>query len=280
MGQASERQQKYLYIAGLGHSGSTVLATLLARHTDVVAVGEIPDPSNPDDHRNIHNVEERPCTCGRNRLECPVWSAYLGEGMSVEQNGEGRLTSFIRSKALAEYAGIVDSTKLNRHIPTLAALHRAEVADVHVILLMKDVRSWIDSMCRNRLRKGTRIIPLLSHMRIALSWYRANRRTLALLRTEGVQYHILGYEQLCRDPHGVLETLYKQTGLSIDAERMEGEPTMHMLYGNQARHDKRRIQNVTYDTRWMENYWISLAVVLLPFVFLWNRRQVHRSDTN
>ena len=61
---------KVIYIAGLGHSGSTFLELLLASHPDVVGLGEIGlqverlllDPS--------FNAGEALCSCGTTAREC------------------------------------------------------------------------------------------------------------------------------------------------------------------------------------------------------------------
>lgn len=80
----------YIYIAGRGHSGSTLLTLLLARHPGIAAVGELSLLSL----QLFRDEETRwigQCSCGARPLECSVWGPILGEieqeeGVDFETN--------------------------------------------------------------------------------------------------------------------------------------------------------------------------------------------------
>ena len=66
----------YIYIAGRGHSGSTLLTLLLARHPRVVAVGELANlPLQVARDETTKWVGR--CSCGERPLDCPMWGDVL-----------------------------------------------------------------------------------------------------------------------------------------------------------------------------------------------------------
>lgn len=80
----------YIYIAGRGHSGSTLLTLLLARHPRVVAVGELAlMPLQIARDGSTKWVGE--CSCGERPLDCPMWGEALrrieaAEGVSFAED--------------------------------------------------------------------------------------------------------------------------------------------------------------------------------------------------
>ncbi len=66
----------YIYIAGRGHSGSTLLTLLLARHPRVVAVGELANlPLQVARDETTKWVGR--CSCGERPMDCPMWGEVL-----------------------------------------------------------------------------------------------------------------------------------------------------------------------------------------------------------
>jgi hypothetical protein len=66
----------YIYIAGRGHSGSTLLTLLLARHPRVVAVGELANLSLQIVRDEKTKWVGR-CSCGERPVDCPMWGEVL-----------------------------------------------------------------------------------------------------------------------------------------------------------------------------------------------------------
>jgi hypothetical protein len=66
----------YVYIAALGHSGSTLLELTLGNHPRMVNVGEVERLSIQFARMNSAN---RPglCSCGKRPTDCPVWGAVV-----------------------------------------------------------------------------------------------------------------------------------------------------------------------------------------------------------
>jgi len=60
-----------VFIASLGHSGSTLLDLMLGSHPRLVSLGEV--------HATIARAAEKQnvCTCGKAADDCPVWGPVL-----------------------------------------------------------------------------------------------------------------------------------------------------------------------------------------------------------
>jgi hypothetical protein len=61
-----------VYILGAGHSGSTLLATLLGRHPAICTVGEVKAPA-------IGDASRYRCSCGQDILSCEFWQAVRAD---------------------------------------------------------------------------------------------------------------------------------------------------------------------------------------------------------
>jgi hypothetical protein len=73
-----------VYVAGLGHSGSTLLDLLLGAHPAIISPGEL-ERLSPLEARG---VPARPCACGAVVSECPYWRA-VAEGIRGAPLGPG-----------------------------------------------------------------------------------------------------------------------------------------------------------------------------------------------
>jgi len=71
-----DEQPTYIYIVGRGHSGSTLLTLLLARHPSVAAAGELANLSLQI-FRDEHTRWVGSCSCGERPSDCPVWSDVM-----------------------------------------------------------------------------------------------------------------------------------------------------------------------------------------------------------
>lgn len=65
----SQPKINLIYVASIGHSGSTLLESLLGAHSKIATCGEIHIWPHELSHGGV-----RPCICGKSVLECPVWS--------------------------------------------------------------------------------------------------------------------------------------------------------------------------------------------------------------
>lgn len=91
-GSSTGRVPTYVYIAGRGHSGSTLLTLLLARHPRVAAVGELsllPLQLARDESTRWLGQ----CSCGERPLDCEVWGRLLSD-IETEEEVDFRLDPF------------------------------------------------------------------------------------------------------------------------------------------------------------------------------------------
>lgn len=58
--------RKLIYIMGCSHCGSTLLTTLLGRHSQIATVGELKVTAIPD-------IQTYLCSCGERMLDCEFW---------------------------------------------------------------------------------------------------------------------------------------------------------------------------------------------------------------
>ena len=65
---------RIVYVAGSGHTGSTLLALLLDSHPDIACVGET--SVKPKIRRKGGEADQR-CSCGEKLADCPFWSAVF-----------------------------------------------------------------------------------------------------------------------------------------------------------------------------------------------------------
>src|SRR5581483_4089110 len=64
---SQEKMTRLIYILAASHSGSTLLASLLANHPSVCTAGELKLTS-------LGNIEQYRCSCRTLIEQCPFWS--------------------------------------------------------------------------------------------------------------------------------------------------------------------------------------------------------------
>ena len=70
-----------IYVASIGHSGSTLLESMLGAHSQIATCGEI--------HILPHEIAERsvmPCSCGKSIVDCQFWSQIQQKVNPLQQN--------------------------------------------------------------------------------------------------------------------------------------------------------------------------------------------------
>ncbi|HET6162741.1 MAG TPA: sulfotransferase [Planctomycetota bacterium] len=257
-----------VFIASLGHSGSTLLDLMLGSHPRLVSLGEV--------HATIARAGEpqNPCTCGKTAEGCPIWGPALEEKRRAPDRPYGELYALVLRRVrevCGEGVAPVDSSK---HVPALAALPAEARRALRVVFLVKDVRSFVASAV-------DRTLPWTQRHRNTTPWNVArwrsgNRRFEEYFAREGIAAFTLGYEELCFKPAAVVPKLCEFLGVPFDPAVLapRGERA-HILRGNRMRFDPERRAAVSYDARWMmgaRTLWA--APWYLPVMGL-NRRLVY-----
>jgi hypothetical protein len=224
---------KIVYIAGLGHSGSTLLDLLISSHEQIYSLGEAKN-LNPRDLLNLH------CSCGTSRAwGCPYWQE-VGRVLEQEHGIDPReldvmsndRTTFVEHnlalfRSVATITGkkfLVDSSK---NPSRLRRMLESDAFDVYPVQLSRDPRGVVYSNAKKeRNWFGT-----------ATRWSRVMLRTQYVLRE--MDHTVVHYEQLATDPERVLRELMPRIGLEFEPGQLEwAGRERHNFGGNRMRQSK------------------------------------------
>jgi hypothetical protein len=243
-----------VYIAGMPHSGSTLLDLMISTHSQVFSIGEafqLADYAHTRRTKNERTKLGNECTCGAETVwHCPFWpevdklmqrKAGIGLRDLRIQNPDPaifRQHNKLLFDSVAEVSGarvIVDSSKLGRRLANLMA---AGFAPVTPIYLHRDPRGQIYSVIR-RTQQRT--------LRPALRYCKETLQTASLLRRHP---HIsVVYEDLVRNPGEQMQKIMESVGLPYESTQMDWhKPVRHNLSGNAMR--RSQDSAVRVDEKW------------------------------
>ncbi len=279
---------KVLYVAGLGRSGSTILANTLGQVEGFFSGGEL---NFIWKHALIENSL---CGCGRPARECPFWGPVFDEEFGGRNEGLARemmrlqysgartrhiplmLTEGGREKIRARLGKFLDNTgRLYKSIRSVSgsrvvvdtskepaygyALGMVPGIDLRVLHLVRDPRaaaySWAkkkrqpDSADREFMHQKT---PAQS----AVLWDAWNAAIEALWRESPEKYLRLRYEDFIADPRASFEAMLKLVGeegaeLPLVGEREVKLGISHTVSGNPNRFDTGAVE-LKQDQAWTE----------------------------
>ncbi len=262
---------RVVYVAGSGHTGSTLLAFLLDSHPEIACVGET--AIKPKIRRRGDESAQR-CSCGCLVPECPFWSQVF---RSVRDKGfqfgpnqwtndyrfEHPLAQKILSRACSSASGRVVVRWAARNLPfyreRVARTDRVNVAFIKAILEVSGATVFADTS-----KRLPRLVHLLSVPELdvklvllvrdvrgyaasakrrglpvfdaARTWHRdqvALAEIARRLRPERV--HRVRYEDLCVEPRTTLSQLWTLCGVSDIAPPDVVEAADHHILGNAMR---------------------------------------------
>jgi LPS sulfotransferase NodH len=263
---------RWLYVAGDGRSGSTLLGSLLATALGAFDCGEL--------HLLwVSRVDGRLCTCGVEVSRCAVWAAVaadvrdrldLPDDEAVAEIARGRLRQrqllaprlpgphrdelalrWATEAAIERVTGqgsFVDSSKLSSVLWTASHLPRS----LGVVHLVRDPRAVAFSWSRPRPDPSQRGAPMetKSTLRSATDWLRAHVTIERVLRRlDGDRVVRIRYEDLVRQPASLLASI---TGGDAPAAptafaARDAQPS-HAIAGNPTRFNLG--QPISPDERW------------------------------
>jgi hypothetical protein len=277
LAQSSVARSRWVYVAGEGRSGSTLLGSLLATALGAFDCGEL--------HRLwVSRVDGRICTCGVEVARCPVWSAVAGDVRCqlelpddevVAEIARGRLRQrqllaprlpgpprdelrlrWATEAAIERVTGarvFVDSSKLSSVLWTASHLPRPLV----VAHLVRDPRAVAFSWSRARIDPSLGGAPMerKSTVRSASDWLRAHATAERVVRRlggplGGARVARVRYEDLVRDPAVAVAAIdgdCTAEAVSRAFARDDGRPS-HAIAGNPTRF--RPDQRIEPDERW------------------------------
>jgi hypothetical protein len=278
-----------VYIAGIAYTGSTIIARSLAECPGVFYGGEL----NNIWQRAI--VEGRPCRCGREVGDCPVWRSVLAglpfdpyvDAASLGAAHDRLMRPLPLARTIARVRGGADTGPLDRYRAATAELYRAIGAatgrriiidssksawyasllasiadlDLSIVHVIRDPRATVYSHLRRR-RVGPVGITLQSRR-----WVRWHRAADRLERLPNVRYVRVRYEDFAEDPASVLKSVGRVIGLAgADALVTDGVIRLtpkHFVGGNRSRATTGDV-TIRPDTEWQGALpsWTSRVVAL------------------
>jgi hypothetical protein len=245
---------KVLYIAGLGRSGSTLLAKLLGQLEGFTNVGEAV--------RYLFDAaittQELPCSCGKSVTDCEFWEDIVGD---IKGDTQGFAKEFLRLRHLPLLMSPVQSSTFRRRVknlqleleylyasiiekvrsavivdsskhPSIAyVLSRIQNLELYVVHLVRDPRGVVYSWSTPK-----EYLPAAPPLAVTLRWVAFNSAS-ELLKRQVQKYWLIRYEDLVSNPKNMLEHLgYHITGNRIRADFLQDSEAridvQHALAGN------------------------------------------------
>lgn len=280
---------KVLFIGGYTRSGSTLLDLMLGQVDEFCSVGELKYIWNRGFEVN------QLCGCRKKFKECEFWNNVVEEAFGGFQNVDGREIEKLRRsvertwyipqvlspwktssfnnrfttysqiltnlyRAISKVSGsrfVVDSSKTPSHTFILNVLPDIELYVVHII---RDSRAVAYSWNRKKLKpevywkKDFMIVQGIAYT--AIHWELDNILTY-MLKYVNKQYTVLRYEDLARDPQGVLSRVFTCLGERIPSSLFTDRFTYnsrsnHSVSGNPIRFQQGIIE-VSPEEEWQEN---------------------------
>jgi hypothetical protein len=273
------QKPRVVYVAGMGRSGTTLLALLLGGQPNVFGAGEL---------RRYWQGLSTPgwlCGCGDPIESCSFWRAVRERVSSASapqcarmlavQAGRlrlrpGALLRLHRASGPAhrpwarEYAASVDD--LYRAVAAVSGddvivdsskeladgylLSRLSALDVSVVHLVRDPRAVSHSFARRvpTPQPHREFLPRSGAVATSVKWDVRNVVAELMFRRLGDRYVRLSYEWLARDPGGALEMVASRLALPGPVSEAGLEGANHTLSGNPRRFE--RGTDVKLDEEW------------------------------
>lgn len=279
--------QDIVFVAGSGHSGSTLLELLLCTHPSCIGLGEVFQMVDEESTR-IERLGHERCACGVVVQQCEFWGPLIPllRGGTAHSTAE-RYQTVIRHFA-DRHPGkvLVDSSKSVRALSVLA-----DVPDINlkVLHLIRDVRGWTVSrqdLLKRRPQDGVRDLvntrgvfrglrTYLKRSRIQAfrEWYSTQRAIDQVIASRQLNARRLGYEQVCLSPDWILERVntfldLPRTTCPVDMSHA----VSHNVFGNRMRFQPEKNSRISYDNRWFYRRDWVLPSLMFPRIMAYNTR--------
>ena len=248
---------KILYIASLGHAGSTVLELVLSNSDDIIGIGEIENLYKMVKNKGVDSTYESvTCSCGNNMNNCSYWSGFKDIhkntlNMSFKEFYRVHFDYF-KSKYPNKY--MLDNSKTATNLNYLST--NLKEIEFIPIFLIKDVRSWVYSQMK-RVAK----CKFIEYIR----WYYSNRKIENEVKKHKEVFYI-GYEEFAFVPDKILKTITDKLGASELKSFAPKTTNAHSVLSNRMRTQKDTMQKITYDFRWLKENRPFFENCLIPIM--------------
>ncbi len=282
MAGSNVSRQNAIFIAGLTHSGSTLLDFMLGSQDRLIGLGEVAPLLNPDSAKLYEG--DRQCSCGSLLADCPYWGALLRSLKKRELHSwpERYHRAYeVFFEVFGSDAIPVDSSKSLRSLRLVAEMKDLHL---HVVHLIRDVRGWtvshldieqrssnntLRARYRREGRRAWRSFLLSGAAGRFLVWYHGNRRITKYLQENGIDTCCISYEELVLDTARATDRLHRfANGGGTTSESIESSKS-HIALGNRIRLQPER-REIRYDPRWLYRSDWMLPAAIFPHIMKYN----------
>ena len=280
---------KHIYIAGLEHSGTTLLSQLLGGLPECLALGEVAmflSPTHMQTHKTRWGRSEDYglCSCGSEWKSCKFWGPrYHLCGLESDDPLPRKYGQFLRSLPNSGPDAVipVDSSKSLVHLHTLQEARKQQARDeseLMILLVVKDPRGFLSSMKSKAARSGA-AVNLVSLLRTLNHWCGANRAFLKEISLNDTRTRsLITYETLCLYTDASIRGVRMRLGLDPhQAPVSVNHSHSHIAMGNKDFLNRNR-HTVQYDSRWFYDSAVQWAYLLHPTAKALNK-QFQTMDT-
>lgn len=253
--------KKIIYIACPGHSGSTLIEYYLSSFKGCIGLGEVYRAINEFHKGNLNRFSDYD---KKTIDEISFWQKQIKEVENFQSSKDqytSLYNSFLESEDFSEYDIIVDSSKSLSGLKTLSQNFKD---NLHVIVVYKDIRSWIISQHDNRVRKE-RPSKYADRFKDTYTWISNYRSFLKFIRFNNLPYTEISYDMFCLNSSSYRDHIIREL-------QMNGEPDFTQtnsinVLGNRMKKSSNVKLEISYDYRWLRrNEWL-LPWLLLPPTF-------------
>lgn len=287
-----------LYILGYGHSGSTLLNSILATSNNVFSAGEIINFENKKKFvRNNDNSFRSFCDCGKKIDNCDFWKSIYNKYEHSNFTSKNSLLVYIKlflnsffnikfkkfekgsndfsfledilSTSQKKYGKnisiIVDSSK---SLERLNILYSNPEIDLKVIFLTRDGRAVVNS-----LQKKNEFF-IYTFIKWFLNNFLMSRYVKKKIKSDNLMN--LSYDLFAKDPHRYIDLINRKFGLLIDKDSYVEKVNsiqFHNLGGNSSR--KKKFIGVRYDQSWRGKLSFFKKIVVNILCYIPNKLWVY-----
>jgi hypothetical protein len=268
--------RRVVFIASLGHSGSTLLDLMLGGHPQFIGLGEIANviaPSERADGRSANPF----CSCGETSDRCPFWSVVTERLANEQPSSIARRYEVVFETFESIFGTEVFPVDSSKYLPRLEILHEQLQLDLRVLFLLKDVRAFTVSELDNIARKRAVGVARRSTNSLAVfrNWYSTNTKLGDYLEREQIPTFMLGYEELCLAAEKMARKICEFLQVPFCSSMLTlSESRSHVIRGNRMRNQSDK-SALAYDHRWFRRHVWMLPALLCPRIMRYNRQHVY-----
>tara|TARA_A100001388_G_scaffold265812_1_gene238350 strand:+ start:85 stop:945 length:861 start_codon:yes stop_codon:yes gene_type:complete len=285
---------KIIYVAGLYHTGSTLMDLTLGNLPKVIGLGEI--------YKGLREGFEEMCSCGQLTKDCSFWGDIhktLKEKKDLDLQAKYDLVISTFVEKYGQDYILVDSSKChpfdlssnksNRDMQGLNFLVNKPEIDLKVIHMVRDVRSWSygllmrDERTKDELSLINQIYRKFSRSASArfLQWYWGHKKILNFLKKYNVENLRVSYEDLALDTEVTLNSITDFLEMNYDPSMLiPSKSKSHIVVGNPMRFRKADTKKIKYDSRWLSSNKFYFSSIFLRPIMNFNNKLTYNKKSN